>query len=253
MGHGNIFQPHHTDASLRHGRLYRNFIQAFACQFFLGEFLDDISQPQIDLRKADQQIAAAQFQNRVQHHAVFLRIAVDIAAGVAQIFQQQQRILGQVFHLHPHFCQHAIAFPAYQYVVDLDTRSHFQIFVIGNGQIDETDIYAAASQQAQRFIGSLIGDLDIDIGIELMILLQMMQQEIGNNRVTGTNLQFAHFHMNHLIIFFFCRLNQAQSLFQIGIKQFPFCCGVYALGGTHQQGTAHAVFQLADRHADSRL
>ena len=50
-----------------------------------------------------------------------------------------------------------------------------------------------------------------------MILFQIRQQEIGNDRITRANLELPHLHVYHLIIFFLRRLNQSQRLLQIGI------------------------------------
>ena len=86
-----------------------------------------------------------------------------------------------------------------------------------------------------------------------MVLFQIMKQEIGNDCIIGTDLQFAHFHMHHLIILFLRRLNQTQCLFQISIKELSFRRRIHPFGCTHQQRTAHTIFQLADRHADCGL
>ena len=194
---------------------------------------------QIDFRKIHQQITAAQFQNGIQFHAVFSGVFIQTAAGIAQILQQQQRILRQTAHIQTHLRQRTIPLAADEHILNIHARDYVQIPIPFNGQIHKTHIHTAIAQQAQRFVSGFIGDFDADIREVLMVLLQIRQQKVSDNGITGANLQFPRFHVEHLKILIFCRLNKPHSLGQIGIECFSFRRGINAPCRPHQQFSAH--------------
>ena len=130
-------------------------------------------------------------------------------------------------------------------------RDGFHAFrEVGIGIVGDDQVHLPGFQEIHAFRGGLIGHLDVDIGIFLVKLVQIRDQEIAADCIAGSDAQLAAAQGAGFHELGFSTLNQVDGRLYVAQKNLTLRRQLYPLGAADEESDTQFLFQHFDRLAD---